>query len=174
MILAPSAIQIRRMNATDAEAFSALRRKLTQDNAVPMGLTLEEELARPIQGFRDQLSYPEPNAAFGAFIVGELVGSAAVAWPSKLASSRHKANLWGVFVAPSHRGLGIGRKLVSQAVGHALENGVRRINLQVFVPNTEAIKLYLTMGFVECGREPDAICLNGTYYDGVHMSLLRE
>lgn len=78
-------------------------------------IRLEEELARPIQGFRDQLSYPDPNAAFGAFLDGKLVGSAAVAWPSKLASSRHKVNMWGVFVAPSCRRLGIGKALVSTA-----------------------------------------------------------
>jgi hypothetical protein len=50
-----------------------------------MGLTLEEELARPLQGFRDQLSYPEPNAAFGAFVGSELVcgrrGEHAEIWP---------------------------------------------------------------------------------------------
>lgn len=163
---------IRRLGATDAEAFSALRRKVTELNAVPMGLTLDEELARPIQGFRDQLSYPDPNAAFGAFVAGELVGSAAVAWPSKLLSSRHKTNLWGVFVAPANRGVGIGRRLVTRAVRHAFENGARRVNLQVFVPNPEAVRLYLSMGFVEYGREPDAVCLAGTYFDGIHMSLL--
>ena len=60
--------QIRQLVADDAEAFSKLRRELTADNPIPMGLTMEEELSRPIQGFRDQLSYPEPNAAFGAFV----------------------------------------------------------------------------------------------------------
>ncbi|MFZ2989908.1 GNAT family N-acetyltransferase [Ideonella sp.] len=150
-----------------------LRREVTQANPVPMGLAFDEEIARPIQGFRDQLSYPDPNAAFGAFVEGQLVGSAAVAWPSKLASSRHKTNLWGVFVAPSKRGLGIGRKVVTEAVRHAFVNGARCINLQVYVPNPEAVQLYLSMGFEECGREPEAICLGGVYYDGVYMSLRR-
>lgn len=170
----PADLQIRRLTAADAEAFLMLRRKVTQANPVPMGLALDEELARPIQGFRDQLSYPDPNAAFGAFIGGELIGSAAVAWPSKFPSSRHKTTLWGVFVAPECRGMGVGRKVVAQAVSHAFENGVRRINLQVYVPNAEAIALYLSMGFMEYGREPEAICLDGTFYDGVHMSLLRQ
>jgi len=98
----------------------------------------------------------------------------AVAWPSKLPSSRHKTNLWGVFVAPSHRRFGIGRSVVAEAVRHAFENGARRVNLQVFVPNTEAVQLYLAMGFLEYGREPEAVCLGGAFYDGVHMSLLRE
>jgi len=61
-------VEMRQLGGADAEAFSALRRLVTADNPVPMGLTLEEELNRPVQGFRDQLSAPAPNAAFGAFI----------------------------------------------------------------------------------------------------------
>jgi ribosomal protein S18 acetylase RimI-like enzyme len=162
---------IRRLTAVDAERFAALRREVTADNPVGMGLTLEEELKRPIEGFRTQLSYPEPNAAFGAFVQDELVASAAVAWPSHFPSSRHKVNLWGVFVAPSARGRGLGRQLVQTAIAHAFDNGVRRVNLLVYVPNEPALSLYRALGFEACGREPEAIFLSGTYHDGVHMSL---
>ena len=53
-----------------------------------------------------------------------------------------------------------------------LFRSVRRVNLQVFVPNAEAVSLYQSMGFIEYGREPEAVCLNGVYFDGVHMSLI--
>ncbi len=164
------AYEIRQLAAADAQAFSALRREVTAKNPVPMGLTLEEELTRPLQGFRDQLSYPEPNAAFGAFVAAELVGSAAVAWPSKFPSSRHKATLWGVFVSPRYRGHGIGRALVESVVAHADANGVRRVNLTVYVPNEPAVKLYESLGFEHCGIEPEAIRIGETYYDGIQMS----
>ena len=107
---AVSTARFRPLTAADAEAFSSLRRLVTTENSVPMGLTLDEELTRPLQGFRDQLSYPAPNIAFGAFVGDVLVGCAAVAWPSKFASSRHKTTLWGTFVAPSHRRQGIARR----------------------------------------------------------------
>ena len=162
--------QIRQLGSDDAQAFSTLRRELTADNPIPMGLTMEEELARPLQGFRDQLSYPEPNAAFGAFVGNELVGSAAVAWPSKLPSSRHKTTLWGVFVSPRYRKHGIGRALVRRAIDHAESVGVRRINLTVYVPNPAAVKLYESQQFEHCGVEPEAICIGGTYCDGYQMS----
>ena len=162
------------MTASDAESFSALRRAVTADNPIPMGLSLEEELTRSIEGFRAQLSYPEPNAAFGAFRNDELVGSAAVAWPSKFASSRHKVDLWGVFVTPGARGRGIGRALVREAVQHAFSNGVRRVNLLVYVPNEPALHLYQSLGFRQYGTEPEAVFLSGSYYDGVHMSLLKN
>jgi ribosomal protein S18 acetylase RimI-like enzyme len=164
--------QIRQLGTDDAVAFSKLRRELTADNPIPMGLTMEEELARPLQGFRDQLSYPEPNAAFGAFIGGELVASAAVAWPSKLPSSRHKTTLWGVFVSPRYRRNGLGRVIVQRAIEHAESAGVRRINLTVYVPNTAAIKLYESLQFEHCGVEPEAIRINSAYFDGCQMSRL--
>ena len=162
--------QIRQLGSDDAQAFSTLRRELTADNPIPMGLTLEEELARPLQGFRDQLSYPEPNAAFGAFVGSEFVGSAAVAWPSKLPSSRHKTTLWGVFVSPRYRRNGIGRALVLRAIEHAESVGVRRINLTVYVPNPAAVKLYESLQFEHCGVEPEAIRLGDAYFDGYEMS----
>ncbi|MEO7940725.1 MAG: GNAT family N-acetyltransferase, partial [Burkholderiaceae bacterium] len=99
---------IGQLTEADAEAFQQLRRAVTEDNPIPMGLSMEEELGRSIDGFRQQLSYPDPNAAFGAFVGDELVGTAAVAWPSKFASSRHKTNLWGVFVHARARRNGIG------------------------------------------------------------------
>lgn len=166
-------LEIRQLRGLDAEAFQQLRREVTAANPGPMGLTLEEESARKIDGFREQLSYPAPNAAFGAFLAGRLIASAAVAWPSKLASSRHKTNLWGVFVSTAHRRKGIGRALVNRAIEHAFEFGARRVNLQVFVPNEEAVSLYRSFGFVECGFEPESVCLGNVYHDGVYMSLLR-
>jgi ribosomal protein S18 acetylase RimI-like enzyme len=168
----PAVATIRQLQAADAEAFSALRREVTAENAIPMGLTLEEELTRPIEGFRTQLSLPEPNAAFGAFIESELAGTAAVAWPSKFASSRHKVILWGTFVSPRFRGRGLGRQLVERAIAHARSNGVRRVNLTVYVPNVPAVALYEGLGFEQCGIEPEAVGLNGVFHDGQQMSLL--
>ncbi|HMA10201.1 MAG TPA: GNAT family N-acetyltransferase [Ramlibacter sp.] len=171
---APAAFEIRQLRAADAESFSRLRREVTAVNPVNMGLTLEEELTRPIQKFREQLSYAQPNAAFGAFVANELVGTAAVAWPSSLPSSRHKVNLWGVFVSPRFRERGIGRALVERALAHAGANGVRRVNLTVFVPNAAGVRLYESLGFEHYGTEPQAIRIGDTYYDGYLMSRGRD
>ena len=167
-------ITIRQLHAADAEAFSTLRREVTAQSEVQMGLTMAEELTRTIEGFRDQLSYPAPNAAFGAFFNTALIGSAAVAWPSKFPSSRHKTNLWGVFVSPRFRGNGFARRLVETAIAHSRASGVRRVNLTVFVPNDHAVNLYESLGFIAYGTEPEAVCINGMYFDGQHMSLLLD
>ena len=166
--------QTRQLDAADAEALSRLRREVTAHDPAGMGLTLEEEMTRPIQKFRDQLSFPAPNAVFGAFVHGELIGTAAVAWPSRLPSSRHKVNLWSVFVSPRFRGHGIARALVERAVDHARANGVQRVNLTVFVPNAAAVRLYESLGFQHFGTEPQAVRIGDTYYDGYLMSRSRD
>ena len=163
---------IRALGAPDAQAFSTLRRELTAHNPIPMGLSMEEELTRSLESFAEQLSYPAPNAAFGAFWDEELVGSAAVAWQSRFASSRHNVVLWGTFVSPRFRRRGLGRLLVTRAIEHARTHAVRRINLTMFLPNDAAEQLYQSLGFVRCGVEPEAVCLGGIYHDGAQMSLL--
>jgi GNAT superfamily N-acetyltransferase len=167
-----SHIEIRQLRVTDAPAFSMLRRELTANNPIPMGLTMEEELSRSLESFEEQLSYPAPNAAFGAFCDGELVGSAAVAWQSRFASSRHKVILWGTFVSPRYRRRGVGRRVVVRAMEHARAHAVRRINLTMYAPNDAAELLYRSIGFVRYGVEPEAVCLDGVFYDGVQMSVL--
>jgi len=162
---------IRQLDAADAESFSRLRRELTHDNPIPMGLTMDEELSRPIEGFRAQLSSPAPNAVFGAFESDELVGTAAVSLYNNFPSSRHKALLWGVFVSPRWRRRQLGRSLVARALSHARDAGIVRVNLTVYVPNQAAIALYASFGFETSGVEKESICLAGNYHDGVQMSL---
>ena len=168
-----SDLQFRRLDAEDAVAFAALRREVAAYDPVPMGITLEEELTRPLQGFREQLSFPQPNAAFGVFGGDQLLGSAAIAWANRFPSWHHKATLWGVFVAPAHRGGGVGRAIVMQALDHAFAHGVQRVNLQMFLPNPTALSLYHSLGFVSYGCEPQAVCLAGEYHDSLYMSLHR-
>lgn len=164
-------MKIRCINADDAMAFSSLRREVTRENPVGMGLTYEEELTRTLEDFRAQLSFKHPNAMFGAFTESELVATAAVGFTSKFQSSRHKMLMWGVFTSPRYHRQGLSRELVEIAIQHACGNGVHRVNLQVFVPNEPAIALYKSVGFVEYGVEPEAVFINNQYHDGIHMTL---
>ena len=166
-------MNIRCISADDAEAFSALRREVTRENPVSMGLTYDEELKRTLDGFQAQLSFSRPNAMFGSFVEGELAATAAIGLTSRFPSSRHKMLMWGVFTSPRYRRRGLSRQVVESAIQHAFGNGVHRINLQVYVPNEPAITLYRSLGFVEYGIESEAVCINGRYHDGVHMTLVK-
>ena len=108
-------MMIRRLGADDAAAFSALRREVTRENPVPMGLTFEEELTRTLDGFRAQLSSPLPNAVFGCFIEGKLAATAAISRAGQFPSSQHKMVMWGVFTSPRLRRRGLSRQVVEAA-----------------------------------------------------------
>lgn len=165
------ATAIRALAAADAEAFSALRREVTAVHPVQMGLSIEEELARPIETFRSQLSMALPNAVFGAFVGDELAATAAVSRFSPFVAAAHKMTMWAVFTSPRHQRRGLARQLVGHATRHAFANGIRRVNLTVYLPNEPALHLYRSLGFIECGREPEAVRLAGRYHHGVQMTL---
>ncbi|MGB1012237.1 MAG: GNAT family N-acetyltransferase [Thiolinea sp.] len=167
-------MNIRKIGPNDAAAFSALRLEVIEKNPVQMGLSHEEELTRTLDSFREQLTFTPPNAMFGGFSEGKLVATAAVGYTSKFPSSRHKMVMWGVFTSPRFRRKGFSRGVVEAAIQNAFRNGVRRINLQVYVPNEPALNLYKSIGFTEYGVEPEAIHLDGKYYDGVHMTILNK
>ncbi|WP_375577042.1 GNAT family N-acetyltransferase [Paracidovorax oryzae] len=169
-----SPAEIRRLGADDAEAFSALRRELTSENPVPMGLSYEEELTRTLDGFRAQLSSALPNAVFGAFIAGELIATAGISRVWQFASSHHKMVMWGVFTSPRFRRRGLSRHVVDRALQHAFSTGAHRVNLQVYVPNEAALTFYRSIGFTEFGTEIEAVHLDGRYYDGIHMTIIKD
>ncbi len=168
---ATASTQVRQLNADDAEDFSALRRAVTAENPVQMGLSLEEEHSRPLDSFRAQLSAELPNAVYGAFFDGQLVATAAVSRTGQFPSSSHKMVMWGVFTHPAFRRQGFSRSVVEAALRHAFASGIRRVNLLVYVPNEPALQLYRSLRFIECGTEAEAICLNNIYFDGLHMTL---
>ncbi|MFK7861494.1 MAG: N-acetyltransferase family protein [Granulosicoccus sp.] len=166
-------MSIRFITADDAEVFSALRRDVTRENPVSMGLTYDEELTRTLDDFKAQLSFSHPNVMFGSFVEGKLAATAAIGLISRSPSSCHKMLMWGVFTSPAYRRRGLSRELVEAAIQHAFGNGVHRVNLQVYVPNQPAIALYRSIGFMEYGVEPEAVCINGQFHDGVHMTLVK-
>ena len=71
-----------------------------------------------------------------------------------------------MYVAPEFRRRGLGGALVDQALVHARSlPGVRQVKLCVNAANLAARSLYLSRGFVCVGVEPDALCIDGHYYD---------
>lgn len=135
-----------------------------------MGLSLEEELQRSLEEFRDQLSAPAPSVVFGAFDGETLVATAGISKPTTRPSGAHKAVLWGVFTAPSYRRRSLARRLSELAIERAFSSWAERVYLYVFLPNESAIRLYESLGFTPTGREPGVLQLGGVYYDIQSMS----
>ena len=60
--------------------------------------------------------------------------------------------LFGIAVDSGCRGKGYGRELMTRIIGYLTESGWREIELTVSQSNPNALKLYLSLGFVETGR----------------------
>ncbi len=69
----------------------------------------------------------------------------------------------GMSVVESARGKGRGRQLLTAALGHAVESGLHKVELEVFVDNARAIALYAAFGFeVEGLRREHYLRRDGT------------
>ncbi|HUD40943.1 MAG TPA: ribosomal protein S18-alanine N-acetyltransferase [Dokdonella sp.] len=66
-----------------------------------------------------------------------------------------EAHVLNVCIAPSHQGLGLGRRLVRRVIDLARWHRAERIFLEVRPSNARAIALYLSLGFNEIGKRPN-------------------
>jgi GNAT superfamily N-acetyltransferase len=85
---------------------------------------------------------------------------------------RHKAMIWGMYVAPELRGRGVGGRLLDAVIERASGwDGVEQLILTVVPVNEAARCLYLTRGFTSYGVAPRALKYEGEYHDLEYMWL---
>ena len=99
---------------------------------------------------------------------GALVGMTGI-FRHEGAKMRHSAMLWGVYVRPGWRGMGIIDSLIEACIAWARAHAVRQAKLGVVTTNAAAIRSYVRCGFSVYGMEPEVIHHNGVYYDELLM-----
>lgn len=163
---------IRPLAVPDAAAFQALRLCGLRESPEAFGSTYEEEAGVPLDQVAARLARGGEDVVFGAVdSEGVLVGVAGLRRDSHR-KARHRAHVWGMYVAPEARGRGLGRALLEALIAHARTlAGVERLTLSVVPGNQAARSLYLRLGFIPYGLESQAYCLDGTYWDSEHMAL---
>lgn len=78
----------------------------------------------------------------------------------------------GMGIVCEYRRIGVGSRLLSDAIDRAKNKGLIRIELEVFSSNTGAINLYKKYGFVFEGRKSRARYYKGEFDDVDLMALL--
>ena len=73
-------------------------------------------------------------------------------------------------VAATHRGQGIGRRLLEEAVGWARVSGILKLELHVFPWNEPALGLYEAFGFEREGYRKQHYERDGEYVDAILMA----
>ena len=159
-------VTIRRLRSDDAALFKAIRLEALKTNPELLRSTFEAENKLEVAWFAGRL---EDATIMGAFRNGELVGTAGFSIQQGQPNA-HKSRLFGMYVQPSARNLGIGRLVLSAVLDVAREN-VELIQLSVVRENRPARRLYESVGFLEFGVETRASKYGDKYYDEALMAL---
>jgi len=162
---------VRRLGPADAGAYRALRLRGLAEHPDAFTSSFEEDSRKPAAALEARLAADGEEAVFGAFVDGTLVGVVGLA-REKRVKNRHKATVFGMYVAAERGGRGIGRALLDHLLAAARrQDGLRQLVLTVTAGNAAAVALYANAGFASFGIEPQAIAVNGTYHDKNHMIL---
>ncbi|MES2766213.1 MAG: GNAT family N-acetyltransferase [Bacteroidota bacterium] len=166
-------IEIRELTIDDADKLTHLRQIALKTNPEAFGSTIEEEKGDDGERFKKSL---ETGGYFvlGAFKNSELVGMCGFIQEKRL-KTKHKGTIWGMFVQPEARGLGIGRNLLKSGVEKAFKNEeVEQIILYVVDENQAACNLYESFGFKTYGTEMRALKKDGKYWDEHLMVIFKD
>lgn len=158
-------IQIRRLLAADAALYRDIRLEGLLRSPEAFSNTFEWENAQSLEWFAERLGNSD---MFGAFHGAEIVGTAGILF-AKGTKEAHKGTLVGMYVRPSSRKAGVGRKLIETIIEFARPR-IEIIELAVVSENHEARRLYLSLAFVEYGLEKKSLKQDGRYYDEVLMA----
>lgn len=163
----------RPLDPREAPAYCELRRRSLHESAWAFLASPEDDIACDPEQLINRISDPENViiVASDEADPGRFIASAGVARQQR-AKVRHRAIIWGVYCLPEFRGRGVGRAVTSAAIETARSwDGVGQIELCVSHNAAAAISLYESLGFEVWGRHPDAMRIDGTSYDEVHLVL---
>ncbi|MGI4857200.1 MAG: GNAT family N-acetyltransferase [Janthinobacterium lividum] len=160
---------VRILSALDADRYQRLRLLAIDDSPTAIWPTHDEQSRRSIPDIVARIRPMPDQVVFGAFVDDALVGVTGLARET-LRQISHKASVWGVFVAPAHRGQGIAARLLQAATAHANDEwDCIQLLLRVNSVNVPAKTLYTHHGFTSFGTEPRAMQVDGQFYDEEHM-----
>ncbi|KAF4762582.1 hypothetical protein N7455_001622 [Penicillium solitum] len=90
-------------------------------------------------------------------------------------ATHHRNAMIGISLADGFRGKGYGGEAINWALDWAFQHaGLHRVSIGTFSYNPNALKLYKKLGFVEEGREREALYHRRAWHDVVNLSMLEH
>lgn len=165
-------METRRLSERDVAALWKLRLRALESAPEAFGESAEEHRQTSMEDLASRLrGGGDENFVIGAFVGPDLIGMVGFYRELRL-KRRHRGGIWGMFVAPSSRGQGVGAALLQDALTRAKAiPGLRRVHLSVSASQTAARRLYVSAGFRSYGTEPEALMVGDRYIDEEHMIL---
>jgi ribosomal protein S18 acetylase RimI-like enzyme len=163
---------VRQLGRNDRDAYFSFRLGALEAYPQAFATSAEEWRTAPADKIDSLLlaSETDHEPILGAFTSGStLVGSVGLNRESR-AAVQHKASLVALYVAPAWRHQGIGTQLVTETLRRARQlPGLTFVRLVVDSENSDAVRLFTHLGFLEYGREPQARRVLEHYYDQSYM-----
>jgi putative acetyltransferase len=175
MTIPAQQVRIRQATPEDAAQVIAYIKAVSAEPQINLILT-PDEFDMPVD--KEQEFIAHLNASGNSIMLvaeagDEIVGVLTLVGGRRRAI-RHAATL-GITVAKEYRGQGLGTRLMEQVIAWARQGGVlTRIELEVFVRNEGARRLYERLGFQVEGCKRRAIFREGQYLDDLVMGLLLD
>ncbi|HCO26424.1 MAG: GNAT family N-acetyltransferase [Gimesia sp.] len=160
--------RVRQIELDDLAGFRAALQRVAAEKKYL--LTVEPPSLENMEAYV-RYNIEQNHAQYVAVVEQQIVGWADII-PHVRESVRHVARL-GMGVLPEFRGQGIGNQLLERAMAHAWEQGLKRLELEVFADNEVALNLYRKHGYQVEGVKRFARCLDGVYQDIVIMGQYR-
>ncbi|MBV8250503.1 MAG: GNAT family N-acetyltransferase [Comamonas sp.] len=167
----PQPLHIRRLGSSDLNPYRRLRQQALQECPSAFGATAAGERQLSDVQLLARFASTPGQAMWGAVTeAGDLCATLGMYRDlgEKLA---HKAQLYAMYVAPEARGQGLAKRLLHMAREHAQQLGLRQLLLDCNADNSQALRLYEQAGFRRYGLAPEAIGLDGRFFDEVLMVL---
>lgn len=162
-------MHIRSLSPPDAAAYQALRLRGLQECPEAFASSFAEEVGLPLDEIERRLLPKADAAIFGAFEGPELCALVGLQ-RERMIKLAHKSFIWGVYVAPEHRGRSVGTRILSHALSYAAsEFKSTQVNLGVNTRNAAAVALYKKLGFTQYGLERDYLRVDGVMHDEYQM-----
>ncbi len=157
---------------SDFESFFALRLEGLLDSPTAFLSSYDEEKQRGEVFYENVLNSDLDNIIIGGFENNELIGYIGI-YQENRSKTRHKANIWGMYIKPNYRNQKIGKRLLELALNHAKSKlHCNIVNISLEEKNSIAKNLYESYNFKTWGIEPKAMHIDGIFYSELHMSLI--
>lgn len=163
-------VVIREVTLDEVEAYRELRLEGLRLHPDAFGSDYEIDKERPMEYWRDRITKSDatPRAVYVADAGGAFAGMMVVSITNQ-PKMAHFGWITGVYVRPAWRGCGISDKLFDACLTWARERKLRMLKLAVATANGAAIGCYLRLGFTVFGVDPEALLVDGKYYDELLM-----
>ncbi len=159
-------MQIRKLTVEDATAFWSLRLAGLRDYPASFGEDYAAALELTAEQVRRRVTWATSgdNFIFGSFDP-ELVGTVCLL-REEATKQRHKAEVWGVLVAPEAQGQGVASALLQAVIAEAHKiDGLDHLRLGVETNNDVAIRTYERAGFERLFADPRTMKVGDRFVD---------